>query len=526
MKKILSATFLLISFATVAQNKKLDSLYQALEKLTESDTTRINTLIRICYYEHTSHPEKNRQLAEEVLASSRKIKYTYGEGYGQRYLALYHWVKGNYELSSKHGFEMLRVFEAAADTLGMSSAYAVLGLIYDEWKDFDKSKEFFTKSFEINKRANRLYDLAYNLNSLGALHHRFKKYDEAEQYFLQSLEIREQINDDDGISQSLTNLARIAKNKKDYAKANDYLQRTLTIAKKYDNKNRISVVYQQLGELCVLQEKYTEAESLLQEALTLVKQLRSKNRIKQVYGMLASLEYARKNYQTAIVYLEEKYKYQDSLFTEDKANSLAEAETRYETEKKEQAIQLLQRDKKIQRLWINILVAGLTLVVLVSIATVLLLRYRERKNLELLNLRIDYLTGQQKELTQKYQHAITGTSENEIESEESRILKKALETVEKYIDDPLFGVEKMAQEMGMSRATLHRKLKSISGIPSSDFIRVVRLKRAATLLRGKANSIAQVGLMVGFEDQSRFSKSFKKQFGASPSEYLSSLRQS
>jgi AraC-like DNA-binding protein len=522
MRVFFLVAILLQSFTLVAQNKKLDSLYQALEKLTDLDTARINTLIRICYYEHTAHPEKNKQLAEEVLGSSKKIHYAYGEGYGQRYLALYHWMKGNYELGANHGFEMLRVFEAASDTIGMAKAYAVLGLIHEEWEDFDKSKEYFVKSMEINERANRLYDVAYNLNSLGALHHHFSKYDEAEQYYLKSLELRKQIKDEDGISQSFNNLARMAKIKKDYVKALEYIQNTLAIAKKFNNTNRISIAYQGLGEIYVLQEKYAEAEPFLYEALSLAKQLRSKKRIKQVYGQLATLEDKRKDYKKAIAYLREEYKYQDSLFTEDKANQIAEMETRYETEKKEQAILLLERDKKIQTLWRNILIAGLASIVLISVAILLLFRYRARKNYELFNLRIDYLTDQNKELSQKYQHAITNINEDSIVPEENRILKKALNIVERHLANPLFGVEKMAEEIGMSRATLHRRLKTMAGISPSDFIRNVRLKRAATLLRKKADSITQVGFMVGFEDQSNFSKSFKRQFGVSPSDYASS----
>jgi AraC-like DNA-binding protein len=519
MKTFLFVALQLLSITLTAQNKQLDSLYHALEGFTNLDTNRINTLIRICYYEHTSHPEKNKQLAEEVLESSKKIKYVYGEGYGQRYLALYHWGKGNYELSAHHGIEMLRVFETASDTIGMAKAYAVLGLIHEEWGDFDKSKGYFLKSMKINENANRKYDMAYNLNSLGALHHHFLKYDDAEKYYLESLELRKQINDEDGISQSFNNLARIAKIKKDYAKAINCIQNTLALGKKFDNKNRISIALQSLGEIYMLQEKYVEAEVLFQEVLTLTKELNSKKRIKQVYGALASLENERGNYKTAMSYLEEKYKYQDSIFTEDKAIQIAEMETRYETEKKEQAILLLERDKKIQTLWKNILIAGLSLVVLVSIAAIVLLRYRERKNFELFNLHIDYLTEQNKELSYKYQHAITSISDEGVEPEEQRILKKALGIVEKYIADPLFGVEKMAEEIGMSRASLHRKLKSISGISPSDFIRSVRLKRAAALLDKKVDSITQVGFMVGFEDQSNFSKAFKRQFGVTPSEY-------
>jgi AraC-like DNA-binding protein len=78
----------------------------------------------------------------------------------------------------------------------------------------------------------------------------------------------------------------------------------------------------------------------------------------------------------------------------------------------------------------------------------------------------------------------------------------------------------MADAMGMSRASLHRKLKAITGFPPSEFIRNIRLRKAAALLTSQADSVTQIGIAVGFEDQSYFSKSFKKQYGVPPSEYL------
>lgn len=76
----------------------------------------------------------------------------------------------------------------------------------------------------------------------------------------------------------------------------------------------------------------------------------------------------------------------------------------------------------------------------------------------------------------------------------------------------------------MSRASLHRKLKAITGFPPSEFIRNIRLRKAAALLSSQADSVTQIGIAVGFEDQSYFSKSFKKQFGVPPSEYLQATK--
>ena len=91
--------------------------------------------------------------------------------------------------------------------------------------------------------------------------------------------------------------------------------------------------------------------------------------------------------------------------------------------------------------------------------------------------------------------------------------------MENNIHDPQFGVEKMAIEMGMSRTNMHRKIKSITGFPPSELIRSIRLRKAAKLILNKVDSVSQIALLVGFDDYSHFSKTFKKHFGVSPSSY-------
>ena len=77
----------------------------------------------------------------------------------------------------------------------------------------------------------------------------------------------------------------------------------------------------------------------------------------------------------------------------------------------------------------------------------------------------------------------------------------------------------MSEDIGISRAQLHRKMKEITGISSSEFIRNIRLEQAAKLLsEGKIN-ITQVAYAVGYNNQTHFSTVFKKHFGMSPTEY-------
>ena len=95
-----------------------------------------------------------------------------------------------------------------------------------------------------------------------------------------------------------------------------------------------------------------------------------------------------------------------------------------------------------------------------------------------------------------------------------------MKCINENISDPDFNVEKLVENVGMSRAQLHRKLKEITGVSTGEFIRNLRLEQASQLIiQGKIN-ISQVAYAVGFNNQTHFSSVFKKHFGVAPSEYL------
>ena len=77
----------------------------------------------------------------------------------------------------------------------------------------------------------------------------------------------------------------------------------------------------------------------------------------------------------------------------------------------------------------------------------------------------------------------------------------------------------MTHEVGISRAQLHRKMKEMTGISTSEFVRNLRLEQAARLIREKKINITQVAYSVGFNNQAHFSTVFKKHFGMTPTEY-------
>ncbi|MEK6154079.1 two-component regulator propeller domain-containing protein [Flavobacteriaceae bacterium 3-367] len=106
-----------------------------------------------------------------------------------------------------------------------------------------------------------------------------------------------------------------------------------------------------------------------------------------------------------------------------------------------------------------------------------------------------------------------------VTSSDQRLLEQAIALVEKHMENSDFSVEAFTKEMCMSRSQLHRKLKSLTGFSATEFIRMIRLKRAAQLLKGNVGTVGEVAYKVGFDHVGYFSKCFKETFGIPPSQY-------
>ncbi|SDK30849.1 Two component regulator propeller [Catalinimonas alkaloidigena] len=141
--------------------------------------------------------------------------------------------------------------------------------------------------------------------------------------------------------------------------------------------------------------------------------------------------------------------------------------------------------------------------------------------LEELELRIRNLLEQRRLLRERFSKRVTlEPTEETITSIDEQFLQKALALVEENMSNTEFDVETFGQEIGMSRSNLHRKLTALTGQSTSEFIRTLRLKKAASLLRQQGGNISEISMLVGFNSQSYFTKRFREHFGKTPSEFM------
>ncbi len=138
-----------------------------------------------------------------------------------------------------------------------------------------------------------------------------------------------------------------------------------------------------------------------------------------------------------------------------------------------------------------------------------------------LTIRIRKLIEQRNKLRERFTKNLSLEPRDiSVSSADEKFIHRAMEIIEDNISNSEFEVRQFQEEMLMSRMQLFRKIKAITNQTPGEFIRTIRLKRAARLMDQNFGNIAQITYEVGFNNPSYFAKCFKELFGQLPSEYM------
>jgi len=142
-------------------------------------------------------------------------------------------------------------------------------------------------------------------------------------------------------------------------------------------------------------------------------------------------------------------------------------------------------------------------------------------HLDLLELKVKSLMENRNKLRRLFSHNLVPVPEELTTTRpDEEFLSNVLKAIEDNMADPSFNVQKLAKMLCISRSLLHKKLIAYTDVNASDFIINMRLKKAALLLKENKMNISEIAYATGYSDPKYFSRSFKKQFGVSPREYV------
>lgn len=139
--------------------------------------------------------------------------------------------------------------------------------------------------------------------------------------------------------------------------------------------------------------------------------------------------------------------------------------------------------------------------------------------------RIDQLIDKNRHMRSKLRVEMIANPEDKEEmSPDEKILDRITRIIEENMDDSGFSVTRLCELSGFNEKYLYRKIKGLTGLSTVEYIRSIRMKKAALLLQNGNFTISEAMFMVGFSNTSYFSKAFTAQFGMSPREYRQSFR--
>ena len=490
MSRLLVLLLLLNSYSFASER---DSLLSMVDKGTT--TEQVMTFLRLERQYRNSQPDSAMYYVNKAyfLATENHLDSVLKSVYNN--LAITYKNKGNYDTTLYFFQQSFKVAKAFNDTLGMSTAYNNLGIYYDDIGEQSMALDNFIKSVIFAEVVNDSAGLALSYNNIGLIHFKNEDFKKAKTYYNKSLEIKRALKDSSGAALLYNNIGILYYYEDAPQKCIDYFKKAAQIWQKTNNKRSSAMVLSNIGELYYEIGIYQSAMNYLKESVSIYNELGdvsgelySLNILGQVYqewgnqekaveAYLNALEKAveidaktemyqinynlfklylnNKDYEKSLFYLQETTVVKDSIMSVEKEKIMQEINTKYETEKKEQKIELLNNKNKLNRAEIarqkvvNIsLIIGVLLVLIVVGLFIRQNRIRKKANLMLM--------AKNSEI--QMQHAEISEQKDEIEAQRDlvHLQKEKIETIHEHVSQSIDYAERIQNSTLPRKAVLDK----------------------------------------------------------------------
>lgn len=388
LKKILPAIFLFCCVSLYSQDKRaIDSLLN-ISKSASEDTAKARAYCLLCYEYSSNDSTLSKQYGEKGIALSTKIgfepakaqclynlsvMYSQNSDYitsikylqkaiairkklgdlkrvgnstrdiGTCYLKL-----GKYDLSLKYYIEALRLFESVKSQNSMYNTYCAIAEVYYLDGDYDQSIKQLENALNISLELKDSLYISNAYMNLGLLNGENNQYQKGLAYLKESLKICEKLDRPETLEGIFLNLGLLYAKVGDYKNAIFYYEKCLIIAREENIKEDIAIVLSNLSLIYIEMKDYNLAVKYGEQSLEISKSIKLKDKIKDATENLAEAHSKLGNYEKAFFYQKINSNMKDSLYTEDRQTAIAEIQTKYDTEKKDNKILLLNKDKALQ----------------------------------------------------------------------------------------------------------------------------------------------------------------------------------
>jgi tetratricopeptide (TPR) repeat protein len=387
MRKLFLIILVGISSFSFAQIENIDSLKNMLDDV--SGKEKIYVLHAITDYYEKLDPEKNLEYHEQILDLARDIEDIEQEVYALGSIGQIKLYLGEYYLAKEYFEKAMVLSQEANYNTGYINSLIALGLVYDYMCRYDSSLNYYIRALEHAEKNESNRGMSVALNNIGIIYARNHDIEKSLIYYLKALDLYSKIGDSTGVGFACANVAlaygRINKfdkslkyfdraidiYKKDgndkrltavlnsqgevYMSIGEYLKaytnfvKCLNYAKKIDDKEGIIIASKSLGNYFHMKDDNKTSLKYYNKGLEYAKTINAKEHIMDFYEGIGEIYYVNKDYENAVDNIILKEIYEDSIYNENTQKQLSELEIKYESEKKEKEILLLQAKSVINK---------------------------------------------------------------------------------------------------------------------------------------------------------------------------------
>jgi len=402
MKKIaFLSLFLFLNILCYSNNQtQADSLINRLSTI--PDSIKADALNEISWALRNSSPEKSIEYGLQAIELSERYNDFENLVKAHSYVGVAYRILGNYSESTDYYYKGLELAKKHHVLEQEGYAYINIGNLHIYQEYYNSAMENLYKALDIADKTNNMRMKAYVLLNLGRAQMLKKDLDNALINFEKALSLREEIKQVSGLAVCYKYMGDVYFDKQEYPQALRKYKESLKTVDNNSDKDLTSNLYIKIAETYMISENYSLAEENANRALVIAKEIGAKLVIRDALNILSQVFFQTGRYKEAAQAKNFIIKYNDTLFNQQLSEKIFNLEYRFEKEKKQAEIDLLNKDKQI-----NDLILTRTQTATLALAAILLLitgmliyfiysyKHRQRQNI---------ILEQQKEELNKSNH--------------------------------------------------------------------------------------------------------------------------
>jgi signal transduction histidine kinase/uncharacterized protein HemY len=328
-----------------------DSLENSLLHL--SGTDKVDVLNLLSRIHQWKAPEKSKVFARQAYYLASSLQYKKGISYALWKLGSVYEMQGDYHKALDLFLESSHIQADEDNKIPKAHAYSSIGNLYTNLQQYDKAYQYLSQALSLFIQDKDSLGEAISYRRIGFLCLKQDKVADALTYFKRSLYMVQKLQDKPGIAYALSYIGQVQDKQEHYKQALEYYKQAIQLQDQVGNDAEKAYLLIYVGDIYSHTGEYTKAIESFNQALSLGEILESKLIVQEAYKNLSELYKKTENFKEAYTFFQKYTAIQDSIFSKENMENLADLQIKYETYEKEQEIELLKKEREIQRLKIN-----------------------------------------------------------------------------------------------------------------------------------------------------------------------------